>query len=439
MLGCSGGVEDHSLKRSQILSRKVVNSLRPYFAVSIVLLCLLGIWGSGRAGLSRLYSTTSKRTGSLELSDRAVNLSASDPEAHYARGLVFSGKGEFVEAIHELEQATALRPRDYFLWRELGEAREHSGDKQGALAAYLASTSRAPFYADPRWYLGNLYLRDGRYADAFAELRLAYTSDPTLLPAVIDLAWRANKGDGSAVRESIRPVSPLSRYVLEAFFMEHGAVTEALKTFLEVGDPPEWERRELLTRLLAAKRFTESFEVWSKGREVSSGNKRNGMATVIDGDFEGKIALDDPGFGWQVSGNTPNVSALLDNSEPKSGLQCLRFEYRGNSDPNVPVVSQLVLVEPKSRYRLNFAARTKDLVTGGSPLVAAVDASEEQVLAQSSPLPRGTNGWQDYALDFVTPEKASAVLIQLRRQGCDDAPCPAFGYVWFDSFSLQKL
>lgn len=439
MLGCSGSVEDYSLKRPQILSRKVVNSLRPFFAVSIVLLCLLGMWVSGRAGLSRLYSTTSKRTGSLELSDRAVNLSASDPEAHFARGLVFSGKGEFVEAIDELEQATALRPSDYFLWRELGSAREHSGDKEGALAAYLESARRAPYYADPRWYLGNLYLRDGRYADAFAELRLAYESDPTLLPAVIDLAWRANKGDGGAVRQSIKPTNPLSRYALESFFMEHGAAPEALKTFLEVNDPPEWERNELLSRLLAAKRFTESFEVWSKGRKLSSGNERNRIATVIDGDFEGKIALDEPGFGWQVSTNTPNVKALLDSTEPKSGAQCLRFEYRGNSDPNVSVVSQLVLVEPKSRYRLTFAARTKDLVTGGSPLVAAIDASEEQVLAQSSPLPRGTNGWQDYAVDFVTSEKASAVLIQLRRQGCDDEACPAFGYVWFDSFSLQKL
>src|SRR5260370_9080430 len=148
MLGCAGGIEDHSLKRPQIISRKVFDSLRPYFAVSIVLLCLLGIWDAGRAGISRLFSNTSKRTGSLELSDRAVHLSASDPEAHLARALVLSGKGEFVEKVDEIERATSLRPRDFYLWIELGDARENLGDNQGALAPFSESARSASHYAN---------------------------------------------------------------------------------------------------------------------------------------------------------------------------------------------------------------------------------------------------------------------------------------------------
>jgi tetratricopeptide (TPR) repeat protein len=367
-----------------------------------------------------------------------VNLSASDPEAHIARALVLSGKGETVERVNEIERAAALRPRDFYLWIELGEARDHSGDKQGALAAFSESARRAPYYANPRWYLGNFYLRNGRYADAFAELRRAYASDPTLLPAVIDLAWRASNRNADAVREAIRAENGETRLVLEAFFIEHEEVAEAVKTFTEVSRPPDWERRELLSRLLAAKRFTESFEVWSKGREGSSGNTGNGMGTVIDGDFEGKIALDEPAFGWQFPGNIPTVRALLDNSDPHAGAQSLRLKYQGDSEPGAPIVSQLVLVEPNTRYRVKFAARTNDLITGGSPLVAAVDALDEHVLAQSVSLPRGTSEWRDYVLDFVTPEKASAVLIQIRRQSCEDQRCPIFGDVWFDTFSLQK-
>src|ERR1700680_3721485 len=89
------------LKHLQIISSKVLNSLRPYLAVSIILLCLWGMWGAARAGLSRLFSESSKRRGSLELSDRSVHLSTTDPEAHFARGLLLSGKGDFVEAIRE--------------------------------------------------------------------------------------------------------------------------------------------------------------------------------------------------------------------------------------------------------------------------------------------------------------------------------------------------
>ena len=427
------------LKRPQVISGKVLNSLRPYLAVLIIPLCLWGMWGAGRAGLSRLFSNASKRTGSLELSDRAVHISTSDPEAHIARALMLSGKGESAQMIGELEQATALRPRDFYLWIELGEAREHFGDKPGALAAYSEAARRAPYYANPRWYLGNLYLRAGRQADAFVELRRAYTSDPTLLPAVIDLAWRANNGDAGAVRESIRPANAATRFVLESFFIEHGAVAEAVKMFVELTRPPDWERRELLSRLLADKRFTESFEVWSKGRESSLGNARNGIATVIDGGFEGRIAQDEPGFGWQFPGNIPTIRALLDTTDAHAGSQSLQLEYQGDSDPAAVVVSELVLVEPGTRYKLSFAARTKDLVTGGSPVVAVTDALDERLLMQSTSLPRGTNGWQDYVLDFVTPAKTSAVLIQLRRLSCDDARCPAFGYVWFDSFFMQKF
>ncbi len=426
------------MKRPQIILRRVLKTLRPFLGVAIILLCLWGTWDAGRAGLSRLYSSTSKRTGSLDLSDRAVHLRTSDPEAHSARALVLSGKGKFVEKIDELEQATALRPRDFYLWIALGEARDHLGDKEGALAAFRESERRAPYYANPRWYLGNFYLRAGQHAEAFAELRRAYASDPTLLPIVIDLAWRSSNGDPGAVRESIRPEDAVTRLVLEAFFIEHAEVAEAVKMFLEVSHPPDWERRELLSRLLAAKRFTESFEVWSKGHEASLGNARNGMATVIDGGFEGKIALDEPGFGWQFAGNIPTVRALLDTGDPHAGSQSLRLTYQGDSDPNQAVVSELVLVEPNARYRLSFAARTKDLVTGGSPFIAAADALDDRVLAQSASLPRGTSEWKVYVLDFVTPEKASAVLIQIRRQGCDDLRCPIFGDVWFDTFSLQK-
>jgi len=396
------------------------------------------MWDAGSAGLSRLFSSYSKRTGSIDLSDRAVNLSTTDPEAHFARAVVLSGKGEFVEAVDELERSTALRPRDFYLWMELGEAREHLGDKQGALAAFSEAARRAPYYAYPRWYLGNFYLRAGQRGDAFDELRRAYASDPTFLPTVTDLAWRAYDGDTRAVRDAIRPGTSEARFALESFFIEQGEVTEALKMFLEVSHPPDWERRELLSRLLAAKRFTESYEVWLKGREPSVGSLPNGKASITDGDFEGKIALDEPGFGWQFRANMPTVRALLDTSDPHRGAQSLRLEYRGNSDPTVPVVSELVLVEPKARYRLSFAARTRDMVTGGSPLVAVTDASDERVLAQSTSLPRGTSGWRDYVLDFVTTEKTSAVLIQIQRQGCEDIPCPVFGYVWFDTFTLEK-
>ncbi|MDX6289252.1 MAG: hypothetical protein QOH42_1051, partial [Blastocatellia bacterium] len=34
---------------------------------------------------------------------------------------------------------------------------------------------------------------------------------------------------------------------------------------------------------------------------------------------------------------------------------------------------------------------------------------------------------------------ATAVYVALERQPCDKSPCPIFGRLWLDNFSLQKV
>ena len=100
-----------------------------------------------------------------------------------------------------------------------------------------------------------------------------------------------------------------------------------------------------------------------------------------------------------------------------------------------------MLVEPGARYRLSFHARTESVKTGGPPVVVVSDASADdaRVLAQSKPLPQGTTGWQEYEVELTAAPKTEAVLVGLRRENCDANPCPMFGRVWLDDFSLRKL
>jgi hypothetical protein len=118
----------------------------------------------------------------------------------------------------------------------------------------------------------------------------------------------------------------------------------------------------------------------------------------------------------------------------------LRVEFSGNSSPGLPVVSQLILVEPSRRYQINFAGRSQEIVTGGRPLVAANDAAGEQKrLGQSTPLAQGDSYWQSFSFEFTTMPTTSAVLISLQRENCTTSPCPAFGSVSLDSFSVEQL
>jgi hypothetical protein len=72
------------------------------------------------------------------------------------------------------------------------------------------------------------------------------------------------------------------------------------------------------------------------------------------------------------------------------------------------------------------------------PLVIIADAATAQRIAQSDPLPKNTNGWQDYSLEFSTGPQTTAVQISVVRQACLEQPCPIFGLVWLDDFLLQK-
>ena len=417
--------------------------MRPVIAAISLVACVLGVWVCGRAGRARLLSNHinyKDDAGLLASINEAIRLTPLDPEVHHARALVLWRMEQLPEAIREYESVVALRPRDYVPWFDLGITRDNNGDEEGALSAFKEAVRLAPHYGLPRWELGNLLLRMGQRDGAFTELRRAAMSDPKLIPDVIDIAWEAYRGDARAVRQAIQPQSPQARLALARFFANHEKTTEAMDLFRAAGNVSDQHRRALLAELLAAESFNEAHEVWSSGRDTSNGAGQSGSAAIIDGGFENGISLDDTAFGWQIARDVPAVHVSLDTHEPEAGMHSLRIDWGGNYNPSTPVVSQLVLVGPKMRYRLSFAARSEKLVTGGLPMVAVVDASgDESSLSQSVLLPRGTSGWQKYSIEFTTAEAARAARITIRRQDCTTTPCPVFGRTWFDDFSMRNL
>ncbi len=369
-----------------------------------------------------------------------MNLSPFDPEVRFGYGVALWRTGHQDEAIKQLEWACALRPRHYHLWLELGRKLSQAGDQDGALAAFREAVRRAPYYAQPRWQLGNVLLSMKRREEAFAELSRAAASDPNLLPSVIDLAWDAYDEDARAVRQAIQLQTTATHLALARFFAKQGETLEAANLFRAAGDGADQDRHTLLKELLDAKRFSESYTLWASGRVESNGARQNGPGTVIDGGFETEIDADEPGFGWQLQRDVATVRIYRDDNEPGSGTHSLRVDWNGASPPWTSVVSQLVLVEPKVRYRLSFMARSEKVVTGGLPMVTVIDANRDgHTLAQTEPLSSETNGWQKHTVELVTSDETHAVRISIQRQSCASEPCPIFGRVWFDAFSLQKL
>ena len=406
--------------------------MRAALALACSALFIWCAWAAVRAGASRVVSDYAGRSRSREAADASVALAPSDPEAHYQRANVLADSGDYAGAAPAYEAALRLRPRDYVIWVELGKTREETGDAAGALEAFRRAVSLAPFYARPRWLLGNALLRAGSREEAAAELRRAAESDPGLYPNLLQTLWHATGRDPRALARAAGPRTPEETLALVRFLIKEGEPGEGLELLRGSGARLTDESRRTLVRdLVAAERFADAYAVWSEGR--------GSVGSLTDGGFEDDARSEEDGFGWRFASGGQGVRLSLDADAPREGARSLKVEYAGNSEPSQPAASRLVAVEPGARYRLTFWARTKELVTGGPPFVQVVSAGKSgEALAEAAPLPASTDGWREAALEFTAPS-AGAVRVALRRKPCATSPCPAFGAVWLDAFGLRKL
>ena len=408
---------------------------RTIIAVISAALCGWAVWQSARIGVARTASRNWRMTGEPGGVDRAVSLSPADAEVHFTRGDIMQRSQNHEQARMEFERAVQLRPRDYFLWTVLGVARDADRDREGALRALRQAAALAPTYAQPRWQLGNLLLRMGRTDEAFSELRKAAQGDPTTLPVTIDLAWSIYRHDAPSVVTVLQPETDSTRLALALFFARHNQSAAAAEQFLLTKGTAGAKGEALLDELLKARAFDDAYQVWARMRGLGATNP---VGVFVDGDFEGLLASGQTGFGWQIASIT-NVEMSVDTSERHSGGRSLHIEFRGNSNPAARLLTQLIMVRPQTRYRISFAALSKDFVSVASPIVVINDISDPKspILAQSPSLAPDKGGWRRFTVDLTTNSTTRAIFVTVLRENCANDPCPAVGGLWLDSFNLE--
>ncbi len=370
-------------------------------------------------------------TNSIEGADEAVQLTPSDPEAHRARATIFNRLQKPDEGAKSLERATSLRYRDDYLWIELGNAREELGDTDGSLAALDQAVRWAPYYAHTHWQRGNLLLRTGRANDAFMDLRTATLANPRYAPNLIDLAWGISRNDLKTTEALLDVKNDNERLALIRYLARNGKGEEALDEIHRLNTPLSTENNKALARLLFdAKAFNESYVLLRP-----PGGYR--VPLLLNSDFEEPLVLNESGFGWIVAPQQKNRFAI-DVSEKSSGAKSLQINLDGTWTPGTPLLSQTFVVDPNTSYRLSFAVKTKDLVTGGPPVIFVNDASNNQLLGKSENFPTATSPWTKLSFDFTTLPTSQAAVIRLQRNNCDSSPCPIFGTLWLDEFSIEQ-
>jgi hypothetical protein len=295
----------------------------------------------------------------------------------------------------------------------------------------------ADYYAQPRWQRGNFFLRIRKYDEGFADLRRAAESNPALLPNLIDLAWGLSKGDARLAEQLIQPKSDKERATFARFLARKGNSQEAVAQLRGLELTADENKGDIVKQLISRNAFREAYEIW---RTDKLGTTDRTPPSIYDGGFEGSVSPDETGFGWRVSRSLPGIRLAVDSSQPHSGSRCLLIEFLGDSNPSAPIIYQLGIVEPSTHYRLSFAARTKDIVTGGLPMVIVNDVtSEGKRLGHTPRVKQDVNDWEIFTCEFSTSPTTQAVTISLQRESCTTSPCPILGSLWLDSFSLEAV
>jgi hypothetical protein len=379
---------------------------------------------------------------SVELVRRTISLAPGDPLTHWHLGQFLQKQlppEHLGEAIREYEIAVGLAPNDYRLWLSLGTALEQHRELERAEKVLRRAVDLAPSYSYPAWYLGNLLLRSGRYAEAFAELRRAAESDPQLRPQLFNLAWEVYNTDSESMKTVVGPTAEARGHFAQ-FLMEHKRFDDGLRIWQSLNQEEKLANssvaKVVTNDLLGAHRFHDALVVWN---DLTNRAHAAEIGRVIDGSFEESQAPVDTTFGWQVKA-IPQLQIGIDPNVGHNGPRSLRLTFQVDSRLDRINVSQLVPVQPGTEYDFECFVKTKNLTSVATPFIQIVDAVNGSVLASTTETTLGENEqWQRLKATFKSGDQSQAVIIRVSRTPCpENSVCPIYGSVWYDDFSLAR-
>jgi tetratricopeptide (TPR) repeat protein len=335
------------------------------------------------------------------------------------------------------ENAVRFAPQDYRYWLDLGRARSQNGDAVGGEAALRRAVALSPNYTYPRWFLGNLLLREDRTDEAMREFEKVAVNDSVLRSQVFYLVWERYGGDAEKLKEMFGD-TPQVRAALAVFYAGKNLPAESIQMWQSLTDEEKQDNREAGKNALRANFEKGNFHAAAflvKDLQIEAAE----IGKITNGGFEqdtGKMS--DIFFNWRIE-QIKSLSVSFDLRQPKEGKRSLQLTFSGFVEPTLQAAPQAIAIEPNAKYHLSFAFRTADLKSAGTPFVEVVDLKSSKQIGASQPLPSGTNtNWQTVAFDFSTPPDAQAVLLRINRAFCG-ANCPIVGAVWFDDFRLEQI
>lgn len=336
-------------------------------------------------------------------------------------------------AFRHASQAVRLAPANFEYRVLLSAAAELKGDSDTAESALREAARLASTNVGVRWQMANLFLRLGKLDESLQEFRFVAEAEPTRLPTILPLLWRATSGNLSAV-ESVAGNDSQARLTFAEFLTEQKQFEGAAQVFSQTDrnhrlQLPQTGR--ILDAFLKAGQWQEADALW---RDTMA-NESN-ASLLWNGHFEISPRKGLTQFDWQLANNS--YARLVVQPGGRSDKKALRVGYLGLDTTRLDREAQhLAVLQPGRLYRLECFAKPEKLITDEAPEIAILRADNRELIAASAPVSTAVNDWQLLAVDFAVPSDLPAVIVTIRQIPRYRYTEPTRGAVWFDDFNLK--
>lgn len=416
--------------------------IRWVVTLSATVLFLLAVGWITRTYVAGAYASRL----SEESLQRAIRLDPGNASYHLQLGGLYEympTEAQPEKAMLEFQRAAELSPYDPSVWINLGGAAEFSGhiseaEKYLREADYLAP--RIPMY---QWRIANFYLLHGNVSEAFAHFNKVLAGTREYDQAVFGTAWKAS-GDAPQILQQLVPKDLPAEFSYLYFLVAAKRFSESADVWKRILDTPgKFQPNEVngyIENLVWNRRPEEAFEVWQdlqkKGLLRISAPKAD-RDVITNGSFEDDLL--NTGFTWRIS-PAEDVFAGLDTTNYHSASHALLVLFSGKQNLDYRNVYQYVKVEPGKNYRLQAFLKADRITTDSGPRLEVRDFYEPGALDKfTDDVTGSTESWSSVLLDFRTGPKTELVAVILARLPSAKLDNQIAGKVWLDDVSLTPL
>jgi tetratricopeptide (TPR) repeat protein len=405
------------------------------FLAGIVLVTCLFSFLAGKVWLAAHWDATSDP-------DRMLRAASLEPgNADYWDRLGFYEKWNFGQpdlrrAVVYDQRATDANPRSDTYWMDLADAYEAVGQPARAQQAFAKAQAVHPISSDVAWRYGNYLLRQGDYPQAFAELRRALITDPSLTAQAISECSKTSDDLPKILNEVLPDQNGYYLTALDYFLAQHqtDAALAVWDHMLALKPSAKMEQSvPLMNELIGQQRVGDALRVWREALENTGWPQDGGPSLVFNGGFEHDLL--NGAFDWRED-PVAGAAFSADGDAAHTGSRSLRITFDGSTNLDFRNLWEFLPVEPGTRYHFSAYLRLEGISTDSGIRFAINDAFDNAALQVLTPDLVASHPWSLVEADFVTGPKTHLLIIALRRVPSWKFDNKLRGRVWVDDVSL---